>query len=641
MKPLDFHSVGKYFAYDRERSNVIENTYFFQYLGGFNSMSKGKLFDDGTVYVIISDNDISFKLEAFEEMKNQKKQLLLVDLLTIPHNRDHHSFLDIESQLIREKRKDVKRCKKNKRSEKLNGTFEQVLYHFIEDLYIYQYFKECGNIQSIKSAFEYVPLLQAIIYKYVFDESYSKLDKHKKNRKSKWIIEPKLALFEDAYLQYSVLLSNHKNERLYRRGGWFLYDKSAEKYNDIDTQLYQLEKKFIKIKNKYCDTESIFDEPHNFGTILKRYGITHLMELTISKKLKYVFVGLLTLLIDFILVDIVTFNLYKEGVPENLKNFLDRGLKIFSILWLLYAILLPILFYIRGYGKYILKLIPGIFLPRLMIAIISGWLVFFSAEELLKIDLNIGTGILLLISISILVLTIVFMIFEINNYAPAMKFRNIFYRSLVVCGLAFVVSYTFGFYTMSYINKKLMSIDSFVVNEADFFEDYGKREKEHRVWLKQADSIKRILQSNKELDKKNTISFTKLKSISLSKIQLFKKHDSTLIAHIKILNDSIKSFDKTKKEREALILLCNDVNDAQNDVKSENYYFYQHLEKGKKANVNKQYLYPRVYDIYVPLNGKVKIVSFPNMLLTRALLAMFLGIFLQLVIQDKTITEPI
>lgn len=181
-----------------------------------------------------------------DNSKSELSYTQLNNLLVIPKNTEHNGFLEVETQLIRLKREDEHHHRKKRRLGL--STFEEVLFHFIEDLYIHKYFRDSGNTQAIKSCLEHIPLIQCIIYKFLFDY-FGNVCLNIRPRD--WKLSNKIEHFEDAYLNYSKFLAQPQNERLFQKGGWFVKDISAQKNHDIDAELYQIEEVFLSIKRRF------------------------------------------------------------------------------------------------------------------------------------------------------------------------------------------------------------------------------------------------------------------------------------------------------------------------------------------------------------------------------------------------------
>lgn len=695
MSVPDFHSVRRHFVYDAGRSGVIQGTHFFMYLHCFqfseNEEKENKYYDE-RIFLIVEPYEITLKQEVLVYANENQEELLstqLKNLLVVPLDTAHNDFAEIETVLIRHKQADIKETRQKKKQGK--SSFEQVLQDFVEDLYIHKYFKECGDVQKLKSALEHIPLLQGIIRKFLFDYYYKdSTTLRKKDIRTTY----KREHFEDAYLNYGRFLSQPQNEKLFIKGGWFV-QRDDEAKGDIDHELERIQRNYIEVSERLESSRLLFLEQANTRHILKRYGIIDVLRLVLPKKLADIFVYALAIVVFFILADILVFNLPIESKTEHplLIELVEYGLKVACVFFLIYTLGIGV-FLLK---KYHFRIIPGIFLPRLAIAIMSGWLVFTTAEELLKIDMDINEWLLAVMTVAIFITTLAFMIFEINNYAPAMITQKVIKRSLVVTGLAFVVSYTFGFWVMSHINEKYMSIDNFMVRESKFVEEFEDRKifykdilkelrdkqkelsdkigelnksltnegfdairgsKKYRTWnLKTLDPIKT---ENQPL---NTVYLGSTKDI-MDIDSVFKDSVNALNIKITYYNTVIDSIQQKRKNRKtdtvktvifSLSLTAGEILSGKvfnydssslqrdydtlqkrlNGLQSAYPYFIKYLEK-TPAEIKETKVYAKQYKML----GREK-TTFPNMLLTRALLAMFIGIFLQLIIQDKTITEPI
>ncbi len=108
---------------------------------------------------------------------------------------------------------------------------------------------------------------------------------------------------------------------------------------------------------------------------------------------------------------------------------------------------------------------PVIFLPRLSIAIFSGWVIFISAEEILKVDVSIDPTTVIFISIILIAILIAFLYAEIKSILRKFSDIIILKRVVQVIGISFLISYSIGFFVMSYISERFLSVDSFMASE--------------------------------------------------------------------------------------------------------------------------------------------------------------------------------
>jgi len=610
------------------------------------------------LFVFIEGNDITFKYVEYSENYPTYN-----DLVIIPKNTNYNTFIGIESQLVRNKNKVLFKDIKGS-----DITFKKALEGFIEDLYVNQYFRECGDILGLKAALEHVPMLQGIIFRHLYKYFKNKLKNNLRNKN--FDIQYK-SHFEEIYISYSKFLTNPLNERLFLPGGWFV-DESGKNSVDIDHILFKTENNFNNISGKTVNSwkNLHFENSPIIRTILKRYGVLDILNLSLPRfRISSLFTLSLFILTFFILADIIDYQLNPGKIVGSIfawHNWIYWGLYIsiifFSVLTLIIAGCLTL--------WYKLRIVPGLFLPRMIIAIFSGWLVYLTGEELMKIDLKINGLILTFLAIGLVCITVLFMVFEINNYAPGMGWRRVIKRSILVCGLAFIVSYSFGFWIMTHVSEKYMAIDNFLIDQSELSKDYKKRKDDIEHSITTLDSYVNKLHTVRSKMVRDSILITPWKDIlnfEIDTIAVLSRIDTS--SHIssnreirKLINDEImqvksivkdtreilvKNNEKGKVLFDSLIYKINNLllNNNKFDIflnKSLNQLVLEHIANDPLFESNKTLYYTRSYQLNPFCNVNcIKVVAFPSMIFSRALIAMFIGIFLQLIIQDKSITEPI
>ncbi len=556
------------------------------------------------ILVLFEKYDISIKKITDQTSQKPEKPDELKDFLIIPLNTNYTSFANIENQLCRKKNDPVG----------TQTTYEDFLRCFIIDLYINNVFRSCGDVLSIKAALEYVPLINGIIYSVLYDY-------HNENLEG-WplSVEKNSHQFEDVYLNYSRFLANPENERLFLQNGWFAEGESHKRKSDLDTHIFRVEKKYLDYvtKNKKNSGEKKLLNTRN---ILKRYGVLDVLRLTVSKGIAIAFLFAAASVVFFILFDIVHYNYHQPDHMERLNGFWCRFAEYGLFGSVLFFSLVSLIVLAQLIWKFRFKIIPAIFLPRLVIAIISGWVLFLTGEELMKIDLDISGRVLFWLFTGVTSITVIFMAFETNNFAPAMGWKKVFGRSLLVCAIGFIVSYAFGFWIMSYVTKQFMSIDNYLTNQTEI-----KQKFDNRIFY--VDTFVIALNNKPTVEKRNYFAGFEL------------KEDSVLIvdsASRMKLDQMAKSVADTAVDLNRTIAEFSNLAYTSYISKSGEDLFWKQLTSFPQFRANKTKYYARTYSW--PVVGTV--TTFPNMLLARALLALFIGIFFQLIIQDKSITEPI
>ena len=105
----------------------------------------------------------------------------------------------------------------------------------------------------------------------------------------------------------------------------------------------------------------------------------------------------------------------------------------------------------------LLALMPPVFLPRMTLSIFSGWLIFFTSEELIKFDFNLTWDIILLIFGFVLLLSMVFMYNEVRKGSLSLFLKTVIFRIVVVTIIGFIISYTIGYFLMPTVSKNMIS----------------------------------------------------------------------------------------------------------------------------------------------------------------------------------------
>ncbi|MBK9641976.1 MAG: hypothetical protein IPO72_12040 [Saprospiraceae bacterium] len=210
-------SQGNYFA------NVLDHSLMGDTVGYKFIKSRDK---EKCLFVFIEGNDITFKYVEYSENYPTYN-----DLVIIPKNTNYNTFIGIESQLLRNKNKVLFKDIKGS-----DITFKKALEGFIEDLYVNQYFRECGDILGLKAALEHVPMLQGIIFRHLYKYFKNKLKNNLRNKN--FDIQYK-SHFEEIYISYSKFLTNPLNERLFLPGGWFV-DESGKIQSILITYFLKL-----------------------------------------------------------------------------------------------------------------------------------------------------------------------------------------------------------------------------------------------------------------------------------------------------------------------------------------------------------------------------------------------------------------
>lgn len=695
-----------WFSYENvfEKSKVLQEKFEDFYIYSF----KTKL-DKSNLEVIIEPTEITFKEIIYIENKDiNNVEPTYNDILKIPFSLSENLIRELEYSIISAKsnKNNSNQNKKNQSTKIQNennsevNEFEQLLISFLIELFLHNGFKECGRSDEIKALIDSIPLLSGLRHKYSFEYYYKSLvnkdkDDHKLN--NEFLIES-FSKFKQHYHSYCIFLTNRKNEK-YFYGTYNWYNRSVD--NELKIIIQNKKDRLAKFNNNnenlnlYKDS---FNEADRLASDfwLRRYGFIEVINNLLynkdepKKKKRLLIIACLVpfffvlSLVLFIIDNKITVN--KVPVQSETIYLLQILGRLFFFLGFAFTFIISILIF-KAYQKVKnLQLIPNIFLPRLTVALISGWIVFLTAEELLKININLGV---LPTAISITLISIVlyfFMLSEISDYAPSLRQeksndRNIILnvRVLIIISIAFCYSFIFGTIISSHVNKKFLSMENSIVNSTTLATKAERIVAEFRE-MREKDKYNDAFVHENFLDKIEYVENKyKISIVDYQKLnELVKKFNAKLTANKTMnpeyINNMTKHIDVFKNTLVQRFSDCDgsETIDIKTDLKTfKNDIHKNHTERqiqymDKLATLKDEYKYNNSEEfisevvktgVEIPgasSNDKPKLLKatavsflgcellvFPEMLLINTFLSMFLGIFIQLIIQEKSITEPI
>lgn len=339
-------------------------------------------------------------------------------------------------------------------------------------------------------------------------------------------------------------------------------------------------------------------------------------------------------------------------------------------------------------------LFPQIYLPRLLIALCSGWLVFMTAEETTKIfdvsgneEHKVLLGLLLVLGGAMLVL----MYNEIKSTAPSESSATLAWRSVKIFILGFIMSLSIGYLfagkvfnilkknnEAAMMESSALLLDSLQHKINNLEKNITKltvhKERLNRLNIDPTDlkSINDIVKSKGVFIQPNASAGFQVDEGEIKVDE--KKMTNLLIANLKHLTeDSVFSniilFKFTHVHEDSMnTMVANLANMTQSTFRLKNYLDYKWkinkmildemellqdsifvlneslAENRKPEEIEAKHFGDKT--LYIKVDKKIlnseenNYIPF-NQILNRAIIALFLGVFLQLVIQDKTITEPI
>lgn len=335
----------------------------------------------------------------------------------------------------------------------------------------------------------------------------------------------------------------------------------------------------------------------------------------------------------------------------------------------------------------------GFFLPRLLMAIVSGWLFLaLAGEELWKFELDMRFTYVLKISAGILIIMSFFLYLEILKVNPK-SWISAFSRALTILYIGLVYSFIVGFFVIVFTSQKIIersdilekyayniisqnshALDNTTNNFPQFTTKALKKKPFGSLLTfrnKIVDSLYQVNFSDDSLSKyqtknwdvlltnllnlfryiethtstKNDVSLIKINAIcnldafdmdvgliTDSIIKSISNNNSRKIDKIKI-KDLVKNLVKSKKE------ITQNLNDIDPKPLLDRYIYLDLL-----TTLNYKNSVCLVEKVRVPFLNKKEndlVHIFPAYLVLNSFLALFIGVFLQLIFDKKNIAEPL
>ncbi|MFI3281727.1 MAG: hypothetical protein R3Y44_07140 [Rikenellaceae bacterium] len=327
---------------------------------------------------------------------------------------------------------------------------------------------------------------------------------------------------------------------------------------------------------------------------------------------------------------------------------------------------------VRGWKKMGCVGDVNIFMPRLFASIITAWFTLAIGEDIFKGFFdhphNYVTSILLT------GITFAFIFNEIGKLNLYASLEKRFFRSLTLMSMAFVYSLLSGLLIMSffgdtylersgylkefYDNKVYTNNPEYIAKPEYTHDLFYKTINEHDdTLLEQIKALELTLpeELNPHIKEHLNCAYTTAEGIeikygvTLKLISIFCDGDGN-IADDALISERVEALSEHLSEA------------SQNAIsltRSELQHYHIHMIKGKHttdsslkyllSSLNNQTLYQEALEHLTPTNNKeqvarrsfFKILIYRDMLFQFAFFAMFIGIFLQLVFEEKPVTEPL
>lgn len=328
----------------------------------------------------------------------------------------------------------------------------------------------------------------------------------------------------------------------------------------------------------------------------------------------------------------------------------------FSLLWLI-GFVNPKKWYIRSIGC------VNMLMPRLFASIIAAWFTLAIGEDIFKGFFDNKHQ--LWVSVVLLAVLIIFVYYEIGKINPYITIGKQVRRSLVLMIVAFVYAFTAGILVISFFGAKYLErsdyIDEFYVNKVYVANPEFTIKEDRRDTVVHEIFYNTIAKYNAGL--KDTIKKLKIGNIKYDTVLPHSQFDMidyklTLLLVNEFIKGNInkdsvlyeKMFEgSTIKGRLNMVskyVATIEPDDSFLITKSE--YFNAWL--GLLKSIDNHEVYRDVLKELKPTENKRQAILteaefgisiFRDMLLQFTFFAMFIGIFIQLIFEDKSITEPV
>ncbi len=333
------------------------------------------------------------------------------------------------------------------------------------------------------------------------------------------------------------------------------------------------------------------------------------------------------------------------------------------------------------------------FLPRMQLGIISGWLIFATSGDLWKINYDITLFSVGILSIPLFLLSLYYINNEVQREAPDLPPKYIFARSFFILITGFTISMCIGLFLMSFEGQKMIQripeikqkyklgeINKFKKSEYQFEDQLDKYNRLHQLTIGYLDdhSSDKVDQQYVDLISDafaTTTHFSDIASIPSDRLRAFRnrfqKLDSTQQQIKGLKSHLIPSAEKAWKEKEQELILdiqqelftaITITDDSLSKVDSNLIELHAHMEneekcfdnfvsKGSTEICNRNSIHKPYYVFRVTLSFPLRLpfiiwfsfsfIIYPILLFFNAVLALFVGLFVQLLLQQKNITDPI
>ena len=258
----------------------------------------------------------------------------------------------------------------------------------------------------------------------------------------------------------------------------------------------------------------------------------------------------------------------------------------------------------------------GFFMPKLLMAIMSGWVILLTAEALWKTLFDVKAEIAFHSAFILLIILLVFISVEVQKIKPILPIRKVLYRTLVLLAFGIFYSSSIGLLAMSFSSERVLTRSAYLENYYKGVVD-DTREQYMDIDPESKQRLKDLLQKNVNVAMVN----------------------DTLVMKLQFNNGQ----GKDTLSKNVLLTFSNDNKKSRDNkpIIAKGDSLYQYLDSLVYRNNETSKLVYKPKESSIPLLNRIDLKIFPGMLLIETVIALFIGIFLHLLFDRRKIVEPI
>jgi len=495
-------------------------------------------------------------------------------------------------------------------SYKINKYYKQTFdYNFNSywNLEVFKLNEECGKAQGIL-------FLRKLILDFIFDlehsnvfeasPNYEEIEVHLRENYFFSAISAKASYYYNRKA-YNENIDNEAVSDIYAKrlaGAEIQWLNNIRSSSAVETFRYQ--KWFSIVEEEYNEVlfskefprvkwraQLVKNSSENYAEgnkkILRESARWYLRRYNFSKGMKSIFQFYSRRKTSVFLLAVITFFIMPLVIYSNNQSLIYNNIndKVIAYIFYIFLGIIPFIVFVSLLLYRMFLPLLSAMLPRLLMAIASAWLFFSTTEELVKSSFDVQILDINKLWVFLLIIPVIaFMSIEINNMAPDIKPKILIKRMLTLLGIGFIYSLLIGIFFTNSLTETILVRSGYLTE----------------FYSSEVDSL----------------------DVQMSG-RLYLGRDSSALK----LNKRAIPYYKLSENR------------TNSGIYDKEKYEYLNFVKYNLTWLSLDSLRLR-YDIPV-LKGVPSFEVFPGMLIYRAIFALFIGIFIQLIFEDKPITEPL